>query len=269
LKINKYLIASFVLGIFLLFFETAFAHTLWLNASDYSPAFYPKFGARTTVYFGWGHHYPVDDLLHKDFLKDFYIITPNGNSNKLDSVPEKFLASIVPLKESGTHLACAELRPGFYTMHEENGKIHHKLGPKTGLKGVVMSLYYEQYAKALVNAGGKSDNSFDKKAGHLLEIIPLKNPSGLKTGDLLPVKVLFKGKPARFNKVYATYSGFSTKSDDFAYTTTTNGIGEAEIRILHYGPWLVKADHKIPATDELKDKCDELSYSATLTFEVP
>jgi uncharacterized GH25 family protein len=51
--------------------------------------------------------------------------------------------------------------------------------------------------------------------------------------------------------------------------TTTNGKGEAKIRILHYGPWLVKVNHKVPAPDDLKDKCNELSYTATLTFEVP
>ena len=83
----------------------------------------------------------------------------------------------------------------------------------------------------------------------------------------MPVQVLFKGKPARYCKVYATYSGFSTDCD-FAYTATTNGKGEARIRIIHYGQWLIKAGVKLPATGELKEKCNELSYSATLTFEV-
>jgi hypothetical protein len=40
------------------------------------------------------------------------------------------------------------------------------------------------------------------------------------------------------------------------------------IRILHHGPWLIKADIKIPAPAELKEKCRQLHYTATLTFEV-
>jgi len=38
-------------------------------------------------------------------------------------------------------------------MYEEKDKIRHKIGSKTGLKDVVLSLYYEEYAKALINVG--------------------------------------------------------------------------------------------------------------------
>jgi len=154
-------------------------------------------------------------------------------------------------------------------MYVEKGEIHHKIGPKTQIKGkVISSLYYEKYAKALVNAGKKDLINFDKTVGHKLEIIPLKNPLNLKLGEFLPVKVLFNGKPKRFCKVYATYSGFST-GDDFAYATSTNSKGIAKIRIIHWGVWLVKTDIKLPPPEEWKDKCNQLHYTATLTFEVP
>jgi uncharacterized GH25 family protein len=268
MKINKYFVLSLLLGIALLFSAKAFAHTLWLNASDYSPEIYPKYGARTNIYFGWGHRYPVADFLSQDSLNDFTLIQPKGKKEKLTPNPGGFLATSVSFKEPGTYFVCAKLKPGFYTMYEEKGKVHHKVGPKTGLKGIILSLYYEEYAKALINVGEKSDGSFKRKVGHSLEIVPLKNPLELKVGDFLPIQVLFKGKPARYCKVSATYSGFSSKCD-FAFATVTNGKGEAKIRIIHYGPWLVKVSHKLPAGDDLKDKCNELSYSATLTFEIP
>ena len=268
MKIYKHFVLSLVLGIALLFSTTASAHTLWLNASDYSPAFYPKFGASTKIYFGWGHRYPVDDFLSQDSLDDFSFIRPNGNKDKLEPNPGGFLATKLSFKEGGAYLVCATLKPGFYTMYEEKGKVHHKVGPKTGLKGIILSLYYEEYAKALINVGEKSDDSFKRPVGHSLEIVPLKNPLELKVGDFLPIQILFKGKPARYCKVSGTYSGFSSKCD-FAFATTTNGKGEAKIRIIHYGPWLIKVNHKIPASDELKDKCNDLSYSSSLTFEVP
>lgn len=265
---KKYFILIIIVVSSLSFFTISSAHTLWLNASDYSPAIYPKFGARTKIYFGWGHQYPVDDFLSQESLNDFFLISANGDKKKLNPNPGGFLATSVSFKGSGTYLVCARLKPEFYTMYEEKDKIRHKAGPKTGLKGVILSRYYEQYAKALIDVGEGSGDSFKRHVGHDLEIIPLRSPSELKVGDLLPVQVLFKGKPARYCKVYATYSGFSTNCD-FAYTTMTDKKGEAAIRIIHYGPWLIKTGMKLPVTGELKEKCNELSYSATLTFEVP
>jgi uncharacterized GH25 family protein len=265
---KKYFILSLFLIFSLCFFTISSAHTLWLNASDYSPAIYPKFGANTKIYFGWGHRYPVADFLSQDSLNDFSLISPEGKKDKLNPNPGGFLATNISFKEQGSYIVCAALKPGFYTMYEEKGKIHHKIGPKTGLKGIILSLYYEEYAKALINVGKEPDDSFKRPVGHSLEIVPLRNPSKLKTGEFLPIQVLFKGRPAKYCKVYATYSGFSTNCD-FAYTTTTDGKGKAKIRIIHYGPWLIKTGMKLPATKELKEKCNELSYSATLTFEIP
>jgi len=253
------LILSLSIALCLSLSTVAFTHTLWLNATDY-------YGTRTTVYFGWGHRYPVDNFLSADRLHEFGLITPKGENKPIQPGPGGFLATELSLPERGTYIITAALKPGFYTMYVEKGEIYHKMGPKTGLTGVILSLYFEQYAKALINAGGTSD-SFLKPVGHTLEIIPLMNPAQLRVGDYLPVQVLFKGKPARFCSVYATYAGFST-GDDFAFATTADGGGKAKIRILHHGPWLIKATVKLPAPDELRDKCDLLSYTATLTFEV-
>ena len=164
----------------------AFAHTMWLNASDYSPEIYPGYGARTKVYFGWGHGYPVDDFLPPKALKEFSLICPCGKKKvKLEPNPGGFLATEVKLKGPGVWTVTAALKPGFYTMYVEKGKVHHKAGPKTGLKGVILSLYYEQYAKALICAGETTGTSpgFKKPVGHKLEIVPLESPDRLRVGD--------------------------------------------------------------------------------------
>jgi uncharacterized GH25 family protein len=245
----------------------AFSHTFWLNATDYFPEIYsPEYGARTKVYFGWGHGYPVADFLLAEDLSEFRLITPKGESEPIKPGVGGFLATELIFSKKGTHIVAASLKPGFYTMYVEKGKIHHRSVPKTGLNGVILSLHFEQYAKALINIDGSSE-AFGKPVGHTLEIIPLLNPAECKVGNYLPVQVLFKGRPARFCPVYGTYAGFST-GDDFAFATTADGQGKAKIRILHHGPWLIKAKIKLPAPYELKDKCNELSYTATLTFEV-
>ena len=265
----KKIISIFILSILfcLTGLNVAFSHTLWLNATDYSPKIYsPEYGAKTIIYFGWGHRYPVADFLSVKKLRSFNLITPEGEIKKLQPGQDGFLATQLRLPDKGAYIVTASLKPGFYTMYAKNGKIHHKTGPKAGLNGVILSLYFEQYAKALINAG-ETDSSLLKPVGHTLEIVPLQNPAKLRVGDFLPVKVLFRGKPARFCQVYATYTGFST-NDDFAFATTTDAKGIAKIRMLHYGPWLVKTNVKLPAPESLKDKCNEMSYTASLTFEI-
>lgn len=265
--IKIYHIKALIVGFFLCFSSVASSHTLWLNATNYFPESYSlQSGARTIIYFGWGHRYPVADFLSADKLSEFNLITPKGESKPLQPGQGGFLATELSLSEKGTYIVAVSLKPGFYTMYVEKGQIHHRSVPKTGLSGVILSLHFEQYAKALINVTG-SDSSFRKPVGHVLEIIPMANPAELKFGDYLPVQVLFKGKPARFYSVYGTYAGFST-GDDFAFATITDSKGKARIRILHNGPWLLKAKVKLPSPDKLKDKCNELSYSATLTFEV-
>ncbi|MCK4396198.1 DUF4198 domain-containing protein [candidate division WOR-3 bacterium] len=246
-----------------------YGHTMWLNITDFSPKMYPKYGATTKIYFGWGHNYQVDDFLNQELLKEFYFICPRcGEHHTLVPNPGGFLATKVNFEKPGAYIVAAVLKPGFYTMFIEKGEMCHKMGAKTDVKGkIIMSLYYEQYAKALIMVGIEDTATYKNPIGHKIEIVPLKNPSILREGNFLPIQVLFDGRPAKYYEVFATYSGFST-GEDFAYATSTDSEGKARIRLIHYGPWLVKTATKVPATDDLKDKCDELHYTATLTFEV-
>jgi len=244
------------------------AHTMWLNVSDFSPYFYPEYGAKTKVYFGWGHHYPVDDFLSPEELEEFSLVELDGKNVKLTPNPVGFLATEIHMKESGGYIVSAITKPGFYTMYFKKGEMHHKTGSKRGVNGVIIvSLYYQQFAKALISAGERGDDVFSKPIGHKLEIIPLKNPYTVKVGDYLPVKVLFDSKPAMFINVYGTYSGFST-DDDYAYATSTDMEGIAKIRIIHWGNWLLKTEKKFPAPKEMNEECDEMHYTATLTFKI-
>lgn len=248
--------------------ESSLAHSLWINATDYYPGFNPKTGAKVIVYLGYGHKYPVHDFLDPEKLSEFRMLGPDSQSKNL--VPGKggFLATPVNLKKVGAYVVTAASRPGFYTMYMKNDKIIHKMGTKSGLKNVIMSLYHERYAKALISVGKTNGHAFLKPVGHRLEIIPLRNPSSLKTGDLLEFQVIFDKRPARYFKVSGTYMGFSSKGN-FAYATSTDSNGMASLRILHHGPWLIKAETKLPSSGDMMDKCNEIHYSATLTFAVP
>ncbi len=135
---------------------------------------------------------------------------------------------------------------------------------KKGLSNVIKCYYSTMYFKSIVNVG-ESKGIVNKKIGQSLEIIPLKNPITLKSGDYLPIKVIFKNKPFK-GVVYSTYMGFSTDKNVFAYTTSTDWSGKAYIKIIHPGVWMIKVANEEPYKD--KDVCDVESYVATLTFEV-
>jgi uncharacterized GH25 family protein len=248
-----------------MFGGNATAHAMWLNVSDYSPSV----GGNTIVYFGWGQKYPVDDLLDQEwFFKNLYLIDPMGKIEELSPNPGGLLATKIDFDKGGTYLVTAELKPGFYTMWLEDEKINHRLGPKTGLSNVMVSTYYEQFAKVIINVDA-GDSNFVTPIGQKLEIVPLENPISLKEGDFLPIRILYEGNPlSSYPTVYATYLGFSTQDETYAYTTTADEDGMAEIKIIRPGVWMVKVNYKTPPAEELKDKCNELSYTATLSFEV-
>ncbi len=266
---------NLILFIMLILPVTIFSHSLWINITDYYPKIHSGKFAFTKFYIGYGHHFPVDDFPLFERFENFSLITPDGTEKKITpGVKDGFLETALKLEKKGTYIISVLKNPGFYTIYlDKKGKMHHKLVAKTEVKvkgKIVTSLYFQQFAKAVICVGNKQDKSFLKPVGHKLEIIPLENPAKLKGcgGHFLPVKILFNGKPAMFKKVFATYSGFSFDADDFAYTTTTDRQGIANIRILSRGQWLIKTEMRLPPAEDKKNKCNEIHYTATLTVGV-
>ncbi|NLX57360.1 MAG: DUF4198 domain-containing protein [Planctomycetaceae bacterium] len=239
---------------------TAAGHTMYVNLTDYVP--HLRRGA--TMFFGWGEALPVGGMLGADWLETLKIVDPEGEVRPLDK-PTEFLTRVELAKE-GTHILAAELRPGFYTIYKEGDQKKHHMGPKTEVQNVESSHYYCQQGKAIFNAGALSD-TFKRPVGHSLEIIPLKNPALLREGDMLPVQVLFEGKSVPgYPKLMATYMGFST-TGAFAYAKSVIH-GRAEVKISHAGVWYLNVNYRTRPTGDLADKCDEVSYTATISFEV-
>lgn len=246
---------------------TGFGHNLWLNATDYGPALSKRTGAHTKIYFGFGHKYPVHDFLNKEKLVEFKLIKPDGKTRDLEPGEGGFLTTPLILKKAGAHVVAAATHTGFYTMYFEGKGVRHKLGSKEGLDKVLLSLYYENYTKALINVGETASDAYATPVGHHIEIIPMENPYLKKVGETLDLKVLHKGRPASFCTVSATYVGFSTK-EDYAYSNKTNAKGISTIRLLNPGQWIIRAVVRKPAKETLREKCNEEKYSATISFEV-
>lgn len=239
-------------------FEAA-AHYMWLNVNDYTPA--NKSTAKFTV--GWGHRFynPVGDILvGSDRLGEIYLIDPSGERIGVDAVNE-FQYDSAKRLAPGTYLGLVKRKEGFSTKTTEG----YKQQSRKGLNNVLSSHYIGMYGKAILNVGSSFETKvLEAPVGDALEFIPLDNPINLKVGDYFRFKLLFQGKPVA-EYINATYVGFS-QENDWAYSTRTDSEGIGEIKILHSGPWIIKANHKAPYFDP--EEADEYSFTSSLTFEV-
>ena len=74
---------------------------------------------------------------------------------------------------------------------------------------------YAKYAKAVVEVGRRGPRAFSRLARHPLELVPLADPSDLRAGDTLLVRVLYRGLPlgaARVHASYVTHAGGPERS---------------------------------------------------------
>ena len=136
-----------------------------------------------------------------------------------------------------------------------------KKGTKKDLPGATKSNLYEKFAKAIVPVGG-SDTGFDAVVGQKLELVPLTDPTKVKVGQDMDVKVLYDGQPTPA-VVLATYDGFTKNPNTYAYYTETGDNGVAKVRITHPGLWMVRTEVKGAAAD---GAVDQEALRSTLTF---
>lgn len=250
------IITAIYLGLTGLFCTQAQAHFPWINVDNYSP----DTGDSAHITVGWGHRYPLGKFLKKSDLESMVMVGPDGGKVAISSVSDLEFQPENNFSKPGSYLIASKRKTGFYTKTTQGGKRQSK----EGLKNVIRCSKSQMSMKTIVNVGD-GQGKIDGKVGHPLEILPLTNPAELKAGNYLDVQVLLHGKPYN-DKIFATYMGFSTEKDVFAYTTKTDRQGKGRIRILQPGIWLIKAEHQQPYPDQ--DVCDVESFIATLTLEV-
>ncbi len=239
-----------------LFISPAQAHYPWINIENYTA----DTGSSPYITIGWGHRYPLSRFLQKDSLEQISIIGADGKNVELTNNNPLEFSTKEALSNPGPYIIAAKRKAGFYTKTTHGGKRQSK----KGLDDVLYCSFSHMSMKAVLNVGENNQNG-DSPIGHDLEIIPLINPGKVRAGDYFPLRVLLHGKPYK-GEIYATYMGFSTEKDVFAYTAKTDHNGYGKIRILQPGVWLIKTAHQDSYPDP--EVCDTESYIATLTLEI-
>lgn len=121
---------------------------------------------------------------------------------------------------------------------------------------------YTKYSKTIVRIGA-GDGYFNQPVGLPIELIPEKDPLALKAGEALPVRLLFRGKPAAGITVIASRSAGGAPGIT-APAGTTDKDGRLSIPIPGAGRWRLHAIQMERSTDP---SADWESFWATLTFE--
>jgi len=253
---KKAALITLFLGMTILFSSQAQAHYPWVNSDNYSP----ETGDSVHITIGWGHRYPLSRFLKKADLEHIVIVGPDGKKVDLVVASELEFEPENNLSKPGSYIVAAKRKTGFYTKTTQGGKRQSK----KGLSNVISCSLSHMSMKAILSVG-EEQGAVDSKVGHPLEIIPMANPAELSAGDYLPIQLLLHGKPYK-GKIFATYMGFSTEKDVFAYTSKTDRQGRGKIRILQPGIWLIKPEHIEPYPNQ--DECDVEKFIATLTLEV-
>jgi len=122
--------------------------------------------------------------------------------------------------------------------------------------------YYARFVKLLIQTGDKTDNTFKKKTGMRVEIIPEQNPYLLKTGDYLQCTVWYDGKlmPHQLVKVWSKIGNTT-----FLQNIYTENDGTIKFPISTKGPWMVSTVKMIRSE---KPDADWQSMWGSLVFGI-
>lgn len=115
---------------------------------------------------------------------------------------------------------------------------------------------YAKYAKTIVEVGARGPRSFARSADHVIEFVPLRDPTSLRVGDTLALRVLFRGAPLTGVPVHADVADLDADRDAVAegdhaqhpvtgasVELTLDAQGIVRVPIARHGMWSVRTIH--------------------------
>ncbi len=221
------------------------AHEFWLQPKKYRY----KIGEEVKVDFMVGEDFTGEfwDLArHKTEKIELYRLNGVKDLGK-DVKPTKGNNLVVKVDVEGTYLFAMQSNAAYLEMEANAFNDYLKEDGLDEMLEVRKKLnqlekpskeFYTRYAKLLVQAGEKKDDTFNKKVGFRYEIVPDQNPYTLKSGDYLSCKVFFEGKlvPHALVKVWSKINDTT-----FLQNIYTERDGSIRFPISTSGEWMVSS----------------------------
>lgn len=251
-------VARFTSGLLLgVLSATAAAHYPWLTLDSHLPSD----GQPLSFEVGSGHSFPVDGTLSADRLESLVVVGVQGeHAIALVEKAERFTVEPALLEDAA--LLVGVQRSSYYSRTPEGGR----RGSKREFPDARSCSYSNNTVKAMVGSA-MAAGAAGKPLGHAFEVLPEAGPGALSAGSVLPVRVLFHGKPWP-GEVSAIYAGYEKAEGeaDYPVQVTTDVEGRVEIPLDRAGQWMLRVSTSEPYPQA--EVCDQLNYNATLTFAV-
>lgn len=245
------------------------SHEFWLEPFKFKV----QPGEGITIKFAVGENFTGNDWdLSKHKVVRMALHEKQGLQDLTAKVPAtKGTKQKIILANLGTKLLAMQSNAAFIQL---NGKKFNAYLEADGLENIIAwrkannqdtvgaREHYTRYAKLLVQVGDTPDDTWQKVVGHKIEVVPLQNPSLLKSGDYLSVKILFDGKtvPHTMVKVWGHVG-----NKIFLQNTYTENDGTVKFPISASGPWMVST---VRMEKSKSTTVDWESHWASLVFNV-
>ena len=255
--------------------DAACAHDFFIMPSDS----FPRLPASVEI--GW-HTVEVfpgePESWRLDRMSEFYMVDGSGRADLrgTDFRGAPVMKAIVPLRNRGTALIAVTTTPTYIQVPPNrfleylNDEGHDRIVEarrKARQEAFPGKERYTRYVKTLLHAAAVPTAVAMTTLGLPIEIVPLAQPATLKPGESLPVKVILGGKPFPNGRLCATYAGFKSETDTYAWCGRLDAGGKATVPIKEPGWQLLRITHMQARQDD--PQADWESWWASLTFEVP
>lgn len=248
----------------------ASAHDLWLVADTTAST-----GKTTIVRANSGMDFP--NSVHAPdpaaFLRRL-AVDPSGNEIAVVAAGQEEKSGLLRFQPiaPGMHIVAVETMPKLITLDAEKFNeylVADGLPHIYRLRAQEKSLdqpgreRYSKFPKTLLQVGDAAVGDPSRVVGLTLEIVPIGNPTSLKIGDTLRVRVLFRSKPLADANLGWDHPG---DGEPPGGTVRTDTNGEALVPVARSGLMAIRLTHM--TRPRAKDFEWE-SFWATLTFRVP
>jgi uncharacterized GH25 family protein len=245
------------------------AHDFWIEPSAFRPAIAQRVAVRLRV----GQEFKGDPVPRDPgLLKRFVLVGPGGET-AVAGVPNTEPAGFLSIPAPGLYTIAYTSNPEPVQLDakkfndylsQEGLETIRELRAQRGQSDAPDREIFSRCAKALVLAGGgEAAAGWNRELGMRLELVPGDNPYMLTGSQILPVRLLYDGKPLQG----ALVTAFTKERPEAKISARSDARGRVALKIDRPGTWLVKSVHMIPASRE--SGADWESFWASLTFEVP
>jgi hypothetical protein len=246
----------------------ACAHDFWIEPQNFRPA--P--GAQVPLRLYVGQDFKGDSVIYLPGRIERYAVVGPDGERTIEGVPGDDPAGTLRPARAGLHIVV--YRGASESVSFDTSDEFERYLDKEGLERVRrLSDYgkrtsrrpirelYSRCAKSLLGAGDA--HGADRALGLRLELVAEKNPYACDHGNVIPVRLLYEGKPLAGALIVA----FNKAAPADKLRLRSDADGRVQLRLSRTGVWLVTAVHLLPAARFAPAEWESLW--ASLSFELP